>query len=75
MSSYYKQNYYSKGEEINLSERNFKLAFTIEDVYEPFRQKSDPQYVKWLVMMTGKKDGKFFERMLPYHLCTKDDYN
>ena len=33
---------------IDLKERKVKIAFSVEDYYEPRRFKNDPKYVKWL---------------------------
>ena len=68
MFSYIKdENQLVDGEEINLSERNFRIAFTIEDFGETdalIKQKNDEKYVKWLVRLVGKREGKYYERVL-----------
>ena len=61
MFTYLKDNDYSlSGEMVNLSERNFKLAITIEDFFDPIAQKNDPRYVKWIFRMYGKRQGVWF---------------
>ena len=61
MFAYLKESDYSiEGIEVNLSERNFRMAVTIEDFYGPFKQKNDERYVKWLFRLVGKRDGVFF---------------
>ena len=75
MSSYFKEDYYKSEDLINLSERRVRLAFTIEDHLDPKKQKSDPKYVKWLVRQSGQRNGEKFQRILPYHKCTDEDYN
>ena len=42
---------------LNLNERNYKFAFTIESFFEPNHQKNDPRYVKYLVREYGKRNG------------------
>ena len=58
---------------LNLNEQNFRIAFAVEG----FRTKDlkvDPKYVKWIIRTYGKKDGKEYENILPYHNCTDEDY-
>ena len=33
---------------INLNEKNFRIAFALESVYEPHQLLNDPDYVKWI---------------------------
>ena len=47
MSSYFKEDYYENGEEVDLSERNFRMAISVENYLAPIEQKNDPRYVKW----------------------------
>ena len=47
MSSYFKEDYYASGEAVDLSERNFRMAISVEGYLEPYNQKNDPRYVKW----------------------------
>ena len=60
MSSYYKDNAHEEGFKFNLSENNFRLAVTIEDYYPPRQMKSDPQFVKWMFRIVGKRGGEPF---------------
>ena len=76
MFSYLKENDYSiNGEEIDLSERKFRIAVTIEDFFAPIAQKNDPKYIKWLFRLYGKRDGVFYQHMLDYHECTDADFD
>ena len=76
MFSYLKDNSYSlNGESINLSERNFRIAVTIEDYFAPKKLKNDERYVKWIFRLYGKTNGIFYQHMLSYHKCTDEDYN
>ena len=52
--------YFPSGEGIDLTDSNLRLAFTIEDTFGTKKQKNDPRYVKWLVRLSGKHDGKSF---------------
>ena len=62
MFSYLKDNDYILNEEkISLTERNFRIAFTIEDTNEDYsgriKLKNDERYVKWLFRIVGKREG------------------
>lgn len=73
ISSYLKEAAFDYTDMIDLNEENFRIAFAVEG----FRSKDlkiDPKYVKWIFRTYGKKDGKEFERLLPYHRCTDEDY-
>ena len=48
------------GVSVNLNERNYKFAFTVESFLNPKKQKRDPRYVKYLFRMYGQKNGKEF---------------
>ena len=57
-----------------LNDFDFKIAFGVEG----FRSKDlkiDPKYVKWIFRIYGKKEGKEYETILPYHRCTDKDYD
>ena len=75
MSQFYKENFYESGEGIDLNERNVRLAFTVEPVFGTKIMKNDPSYVKFLVRLSGKREGKDFQRILPHYKCTDEDYN
>ena len=36
--------------------------------------KDDPRYVKYLVRIFGKKEGKEYEKFIPFHKCTDEDW-
>ena len=73
IGSYFKENEMS-GIALNLNERNYRIAFTVESYMSPKKQKSDPRYVKYLFRLYGKKKGKEYEKILSYHDCTEEDY-
>ena len=65
MSSYEKD--LPLGEVMNLSERKFKIALAVEDYHYPYKLKNDPNYVKWIFRLFGKKDNKLYDRILSHH--------
>ena len=38
------------------------------------KRRDDPRFVKWFVRLYGKKDSEWYERVLPLHRCTEQDY-
>ena len=58
---------------MNFKKNNLRFAFGIEG-YLDSELKNDPKYVKTVVRMWGKKDGVEYEKFIPYHICTEDDY-
>ena len=73
ISELYELDYYDQEEKLNLSEIDFKLAFTIEGFLDELR-KDDPRYVKYTVRTYGKRDGIKYEKIIPYHKCTEEDW-
>ena len=70
----YELDFYNFEEVLSLKEINFKIAFSVEGYVER-EVKDDPRYVKYLVRTFGKKDGKEFEQILPYHKCIEEDWD
>ena len=60
---------------INLNERKLKFAFSVENYGLLRTQKNDPRYVKYIVIIWGKRNGELFSRVLPYRNCTEQDYD
>ena len=58
----------------NLNLLNSRIAFAFVG-YNERDLKDDPRYVRWIVRHTGKADGERWERILPYHKCTAEDYS
>ena len=56
INSYYEENGMS-GVKVNLNERNYRLAFTVESFRSPILQRNDPRYVKYLVREYGRRNG------------------
>ena len=73
ISSYLKENEMS-GVSLNINEKKYRIAFTIESYMSPKKQKSDPRFVKYLFRLYGKRNGKEYEKVLTYHNCTDADY-
>ena len=63
----------SSDEKVNLHEWGFQFAFAIEG-YRDEQLKDDPRFVKGFAKMRGKKQGKKFEKIIPYHKCTESDW-
>ena len=59
---------------LNLNEKKFRLAISIEDYHGVKKLKNDPKYVKWLFREYGKRGGKWYQRIVPYHKCTDADF-
>ena len=74
ISSFDKVDHYND-QFINLNARNFRIAITFEDYLSPIKQKSDSRYVKYLFRIYGKRKGIEFQKILPYHVCTDEDYD
>ena len=36
--------------------------------------KDSEEYVKWIFRVYGYKDNVAYERLIPYHRCTDEDY-
>ena len=56
-----------------MNEEGFRFAFTIES-YHDRQVIDDHRYVKYIVRVTGRKEGVWFERLLPYHKCDDSDW-
>ena len=74
IGSYFKENEMS-GVSLNLNDKNYRIAFTIESYMSPKVQKNDPRYVKYLFRLYGKRNGVKYEKLLTYHNCTDADYD
>ena len=59
---------------MNLNERKARFAFSIEDYNAPRRLKNNDTFVKWEIRLFGYKDHEVYERMIPFHRCTDEDY-
>ena len=58
---------------VNLNQAKLRFAWTIEG-YSDRELKDDPRYVKFLMRIAGRTDGKIFEQILDFHKCTDDDF-
>ena len=59
---------FTSEDKMNLNEKSFRFAFTIEG-YLDRAVKDDPAFVKYIVRVLSRKDGKEYERLLPFHKC------
>jgi len=59
---------------LNLNEINFKMAFSVEG-YLDNQVRDDPRYVKYIVRIYGKKNDVEYQELIPFHKCTKDDWD
>ena len=57
----------------NLKGSGLRFAWTIEG-YGDKELKNDPRYVKPLMRMAGRKEGKIMETILDWHMCTEEDF-
>ena len=57
MSSYFKENAHDNDFRFNLNKNNFRIAVSVEDYYPPKQRKNDPEYVKWMFRIVGKRKG------------------
>ena len=64
----------SNGKVMNINERGFRIAVSVESFLKPNEQKNNPKYVKYIIRLAGKRNGKSFQRILPHHNCTDADY-
>ena len=68
---------YDKENPLNLNEINFNFAFIFNgwDSSEMIhREKGDPNFVKAIVRFYGFNKGAYFERDIPHHKCTEEEY-
>ena len=73
VSTFVEENVLSSDEKMNLKQSGIHFAWTFEG-FNDKELKNDPRYVKQLVRMAGRKDGKIIETLLPYHMCTEEDF-
>jgi len=72
LAAYTEQNVFDSSEIVSFKEKNIRFAFGIEGFLDK-DLKNDPRYVKSLVRMWGRKAGKSYEIILPYHRCTNEE--
>ena len=63
----------SSEDKLNLKNANMRFAWTWEG-YSDKKLRNDPRYVKQMVRLSGRSNGKLIETMLDYHLCTWEDF-
>lgn len=73
VTSVYETDVFDFKEVTNLHDIGFRMAFSVRG-YDTKELKDDPRYVKYLVRMFGRIKGIEFERIMPYHRCTEEDW-
>lgn len=58
---------------MSFDKMGFRFAFTIEDSFS-HDNKFDTRYNKVIARVIGNKGGVKFEKILPYHRCTEEDF-
>ena len=53
---------------------DYRFAFTLEGFLDG-EVKDSSKYVKYLVRARGTRDGVQYEKLLPYHKCTEEDWS
>lgn len=65
--------YYENEYKLPLSEFNFKIAFTLYDLFGK-KNVNDSKYAKWWVNYVSQVDGVQQYDILGFHECTEQDY-
>ena len=73
VSSFLKESVFDSNHQINFRDSNIRFAFGVEGFLDK-ELKEDPRYVKGFARIAGKKDGKNYERMIPYQKCSEEDF-
>ena len=69
-------NYYDNSNGLNFNQANFKFAIGV--VGYDGQIKDDPRYVKYYASIVNRKNGPnswFFEKVIPVHKCTQEDFD
>ena len=74
VSSWVEKNFYDSSEIVAFKEKKIRFAFGIEGFLDK-ELKEDTRYVKNLVRLAGKKGGENYEKILPFHRCTAEDFD
>lgn len=74
VSSFLERAAVSTQEQVNLTEVGMQFAFGVEG-YIDKELKDDGRFVKAFARIRGNRDGETYEQMLPYHRCTKSDWD
>ena len=59
ISTYYLEDGMSNGNILNLNERGFRIAVSVESFLGK-KQKNDPNYVKYIFRLAGTKNGRSY---------------
>ena len=50
------------------------MAVSFEGVFDE-QLKYDPRYIRWFARTASMRDDKRFEKIIPHHKCTDEDYD
>ena len=67
-----KEDWAIQDEELNPADKGLRFAWHAESFHSKYSI-DDSRYVKMLVRLYGKKDGKIFEKIIDHHECTEED--
>lgn len=73
VSSYIEKNFFDSSHIMNFKQNGIRFAFGIEGFMDK-ELKRDSRYVKNLVRFWGKLDGVEYEKVIPVHKCTAEDF-
>ena len=74
VSSFLKQGVFDSKNVFNFRDKGIRFAFGVEGFFDK-ETKDDPRYVKGFARLYSKKDGKNYQRLLPYKKCTVEDFD
>ena len=74
IATYVERNVIPPFEEFRFTDNGFFFAFGVEG-YLNGLPRDDPQYVKMLLRLLGRFDGKDYEYILPFRKCQKEDFD
>ena len=64
---------FSPDKQFNLNERGFRIAFSFETKFD-VKLANDPRYVRWIIRVSASRNNTLYEKIIPHHECTDEDY-
>ena len=64
---------FTPDKQFNLNEHNVKMAFSFETKFTK-KLINDPQYVRWMFKVWTYRNNTKYEKIIPHHECTDEDY-
>ena len=74
VSSFLKKGVFDVDNVLNLRDKGQRFAFGVEGFLDK-ELKEDPRYVKGFARMFGYVNNERYEKMIPYHKCTAEDFD